>query len=76
MQLENYEEGAKCFFTFSFYNPESDLIPGNTAYYRRVLLLEPEEFVWREPPTQPHQDHFLQGQQTPPHVYVHAYMYT
>lgn len=62
LQLEDYEEGAKCFFTFSFYNPDSDLIAANTPFYRRTLELGPDEFVWREPPTQLHQDYFLEGE--------------
>lgn len=62
VQLGDYEEGAKCFFTFSFYNPDSDLIEPNTRFYRNTLELGPDEFVWREPPTQPHQDYLLQGE--------------
>ena len=62
VQLDNYEEGAKCFYTFMFYNMESDLIVGNDVFYRKTLQLGKDEFVWREPPTQPHQDIFLEGQ--------------
>lgn len=60
-KLDNNEEGAKCFFTFMFYNPDNELVAGNVPFYRRVLSLEQDEFVWREPPTQPHQDLFLEG---------------
>ena len=44
-----------------FYNIESELVPGNNAFYRKVLDLGKDEFIWREPPTQPHQDVFLEG---------------
>ena len=65
LQLGNFEEGAKCFYTFMFHNMKNDLIPGNDRFYRKTLELGTEEYVWREPPTQPHQDLFLEGQSRP-----------
>lgn len=60
-QLDNYEEGAKCFFTFMFHNPESELVKSNVDFYRKTLKLGSDEFVWRETPILPHQDRFLAG---------------
>ena len=62
LQLDNYEEGAKCFFTFMFHNPESELVKSNVDFYRKTLKLGSDEFVWRETPILPHQDRFLAGQ--------------
>ena len=61
MQLENYEEGAKCLFSFYFYNPEDELATTNFPFYRRQLELKEGEFVWREPGIQPHQAAYLAG---------------
>jgi len=36
MQLENYKEGAKCLFSFYFYNPEDELA---TSYQLSLLPL-------------------------------------
>lgn len=62
--MDNYEEGARCFFTFAFYNPNSSLVAPSIPFYRKVLELGPEEYVWREPGVQPHQEAFLQGEGT------------
>lgn len=69
-QLGNYEEGAKCFFTFAFHNPDSELVSVNSDFYRKELELGPNEFIWREPPTQPHQDPFLEGWSKAEYMYT------
>ena len=56
-----------------FHNPDDELVAINKAFYRRVLSLEPDEFVWREPPTRPHQDLFLDGEDI---LCQHAVRYT
>ena len=60
-QLGRYDEGAKCLFTFYFYNPEDNLATSNMAFYRHQLELPQGEFVWREPGIQTHQAAFLAG---------------
>ena len=59
-----------------FYNRDSDLISGNDAFYRKTLKLETDEFVWREPPTQPHQDVLLEGNEMQHYsIFCMLYMY-
>ena len=53
--MENLEEGAKCAFTYYFYNPNDTMIITSISYYRKHLELAQTEFLYREPGMKTHQ---------------------
>ncbi|XP_064394427.1 endoplasmic reticulum protein SC65-like [Halichondria panicea] len=60
-QLKEFEEAARCCFTFYHYNPTDERTLGNLPFYREQLGLEQDQFVSREPIVSPSQTKFVAG---------------
>lgn len=60
-QLEEFEEAARCCFTFLHFNPSDELALSSVGFYRNTLGLKDGEFVYREPDIISYQESYIKG---------------
>lgn len=61
VQLEDFEEGARCCFTFLHRNPSDKLASASIPFYRKRLNMSSDEYVYRDPAIVLYQEPYQEG---------------